>query len=105
MTYLLVLLLPVFYLASMVWAWLNRKKLRAKSGAAGLFSLWFPLLAMFAVAGVLMNLIPVMFGGSLGTLLLFQPDFAYAMVAAAVTGPLWAIFRLSLAYRGGSNSE
>jgi CubicO group peptidase (beta-lactamase class C family) len=105
MTYLLVLLLPVFYLASMVWAWLNRKKLRAKSGAAGLFSLWFPLLAMFAVAGVLMLLIPVMFGGSLGTLLLFQPDFAYAMVAAAVTGPLWAIFRLSLAYRGGSNSE
>lgn len=104
-TYLMVVLLPVFFLASMVWAWLGRTRLRAKSGAAGLFSLWFPLLAMLAMAGVLMILVPQMFGGSLGTFLLFQPDFAWAMVAAAVIGPLWAIFRLSVAYRGRSTPE
>ena len=103
-TYMMVVLLPVFYLASMVWAWLSRKKLRAKSGAAGLFSLWFPLLAMTVMAGVLMILIPQIFGGSIGLLLLLQPDFAWAMVAAAVIGPLWAIFRLSVAYYGKSSS-
>ena len=99
-TFLMVMGLPLFFLASMIWAWTHRQALRAKSGAFGLFSLWFPLVAMFAVAGVLMILIPIMFGGSLGTLLLFQPDFAYAMVAAAILGPLWAIMRLALAYTG-----
>ncbi len=39
-TYLMVLLLPVFFLASIGWAWFARDKIRAKSGAAGLFSLW-----------------------------------------------------------------
>ena len=104
LTYLMVVLLPVFYLASMVWAWLSCKKLRAKSGAAGMFSLWFPLLAMTVMAGVLMILIPRIFGGSIGLLLLLQPDFAWAMVAAAVFGPLWAVFRLSVAYWGRFNS-
>jgi CubicO group peptidase (beta-lactamase class C family) len=99
-TYLMVVLLPLFYLASMVWAWLSREKLRAKSGVAGLFSLWFPLLAMTVMAAVLMILIPRIFGGSIGLLLILQPDFAWAMVAAAIIGPLWAVFRLSVVYLG-----
>lgn len=99
-TYLMVLLLPLFYLASMVWAWLSREKLRAKSGVAGLFSLWFPLVAMTVMAAVLMILIPRIFGGSIGLLLILQPDFAWAMVAAAIIGPLWAVFRLSIVYLG-----
>ncbi|MXO87619.1 serine hydrolase [Altererythrobacter aestuarii] len=98
-TYLMVVLLPLFFLASIAWAWRNRRKLAAKSGVSGLFSLWFPLFAMFAVAAVLLILIPYMFGGSLDTLLLYQPDFAQAMVAAAITGPVWAIFRLIVTYR------
>ncbi|MBR0551908.1 serine hydrolase domain-containing protein [Stakelama marina] len=103
MTYLLVMLLPLFFLASIVWAWWHREKLRTKSGAAGMFSLWFPLVAMLAVAGLLTVVIPAMFGGSIRTLLLFQPDFAGAMVAAAVMGPIWAIVRLALAYSRRAN--
>ncbi len=35
-------LLPIIYALSMVWAWHHRVKLRAKSGIFGLFSLRFP---------------------------------------------------------------
>lgn len=99
-TYLLMALLPLFFLASIIWAWFGRKALRKKSGFFGLFSLWFPLLAMLAMAAGLMILLPKMFGGSIETLLLFQPDFASAMIAAAIAGPVWALFRLSVAYWG-----
>ena len=80
----------------------TQARIRAKSGALGLFSLWFPVLAMFTLAGVLMILIPGIFGGSMSTLLLYQPDFARAMIAAAIAGPLWAVFRLVVAYSGGA---
>lgn len=100
LTYLMVMLLPVAFVACMAWAWLRRVKLRAKSGIAGWFSLWFPLLAMAAMAAVLTVIVPRMFGGSLGMLGLYQPDFALAMVATAALGPAWAIFRLVLAYGG-----
>ena len=95
----MVMLMPIVFLASMIWAWRERAKLRAKSGAFGLFSLWFPLLAMVAMAGTLMIVVPRLFGGSIDTLLLYQPDFARALVVAAITGPLWAVLRLGLAYR------
>ncbi len=36
-------LLPIAFLVSIVWAWWHRGAIRAKSGVAGLFSLWFPL--------------------------------------------------------------
>ena len=36
-------LLPVVYVLSMVWAWRHRTEIRAKSGAFGRFSWWFPL--------------------------------------------------------------
>ena len=97
-TYLMVMSLPFVFLASLVWAWFARERLRAKIGMSGLLSLWFPLVATGVMAGVLIILVPRMFGGSIGTLLLYVPDFAFAMVATAIFGPLWAVFRLFMAY-------
>ncbi len=91
-------LLPFVYLFSMVWAWRRRIEIRAKSGAFGLFSLWFPLLTTIAAAWVILYLVPHLFGTPLGNLRLFQPDLAVALIATAVTGVLWAIFRLGVAY-------
>ncbi len=80
--------LPIVYLLSMVWAWLRRTKVRAKStsGVFGLFSLWFPLLTTLAAAWVLLALVPNLFGTPLGTLRLFAPDLVVALIATAVTG-------------------
>ncbi len=97
-TYLLVMALPLFYLLAIGWAVTDRAALRAKSGLAGRFSLWFPLVAMLGVAALLMLIVPVMFGGSIGTLLLFQPDFADAMITGAALGVLWAVVRLLIAF-------
>ena len=96
--------LPFVYLLSMVWAWLRRTKVRAKStsGVFGLFSLWFPLLTTLAAAWVLLGLVPNLFGTPLGTLRLFAPDLVVALVATAVTGVLWAVFRLAVAYTNRS---
>lgn len=93
-------LLPLAFVLSMVWAWVHRRKLRAKSGPAGLFSLWFPLATTLATAWALLYAIPPMFGGSMGTLRLFQPDLALTMLATAVTGVAWAVFRLGVAHGG-----
>ena len=86
----------------MVWAWIFRGRLRAKSraGRFGLFSLWFPLLTTLAAAWVCVGLVPSLNGAPLGTLIAFQPDFGWTLIANAVTGPLWAVFRLGLAYAG-----
>jgi CubicO group peptidase (beta-lactamase class C family) len=95
-------LLPIAYLLSMVWAWRHRSALRAKSGAFGLFSLWFPLLTTATAAWVILHLVPTMLGSPLGTLRLFQPDLGAALIATAVTGVLWALFRLAVAHTGTS---
>ena len=94
------LVLPLFYLISMVWAWRHRSALRAKSGAFGRFSLWFPLLTTLAAAWVILRLVPTLFGSPLGNLNRYQPDLVAALVATAVTGVLWALFRLAVAYTG-----
>jgi hypothetical protein len=96
--------LPIIYLLSMMWAWLRRTEVRAKStsGVFGLFSLWFPLLTTLAAAWVLLGLVPKLFGTPLGTLRLFAPDLVLTLVATAVTGVLWAAFRLAVAYTGRS---
>ncbi|WP_202388651.1 serine hydrolase domain-containing protein [Pontixanthobacter aquaemixtae] len=91
-------LLPVLYLVSMVWAWRHRAQLRAKSGASGLFSLWFPLLTTIGAAVFLLVFVPQIFAASLPTIGLFQPDTGLAIVAAAALGVLWAIFRLGVVY-------
>jgi CubicO group peptidase (beta-lactamase class C family) len=95
-------LLPMFYLLSMVWAWRHRGEIRAKSGAFGLFSLWFPLLTTLGAAWVVLDLVPRLLGSPLRTISLFQPDLALAMTATAVTGVVWAVFRLAVAYTGRS---
>lgn len=93
-------LLPIVYLLSMIWAWRHRAEIRAKSGAFGLFSLWFPLLTTVAAAWVILWLMPTLLGSPIGTLALFQPDLGLAMVATAGLGVLWALFRLGVAYTG-----
>lgn len=97
--YLSVMLLAPFFVLAIIWGWMRRKELRAKrASTAGLFSLWFPLAAMIALASVLIAVIPQLFGGSIATILLYQPDFGAGMFAAAVLAPVWALFRLALAY-------
>jgi CubicO group peptidase (beta-lactamase class C family) len=91
-------LLPVIYLLSMIWAWRHREEIRAKSGIAGRFSLWFPVLTTLGAAWVILWLVPNLFGSPLATLLRFAPDFGLALVATAVFGVLWAVFRLGVAY-------
>ena len=97
-------LLPIVYVLSMVWAWRHREAIRAKSGIAGLFSLWFPLLTTSVAAWFILYLVPTLFGAPLSTLRLFQPDFGLVLLATAVTGVLWAAFRLVVAYTGRSGT-
>nr|WP_246414111.1 serine hydrolase domain-containing protein [Microbacterium thalassium] len=95
-------LLPVFYVISMVWAWTHRTAIRAKSGVSGQFSLWFPLLTTVVAAWVMLSLVPTMMGAPLGTVALFQPDMGLVLVAGAVTGVVWAVLRLVIAFTGRS---
>lgn len=95
-------LLPVLYLVSMAWAWRHRAAIRAKtsSGVPGLFSLWFPLLTTLGAAWVVLFLVPSLLGSPIATISLFQPDMGLVLIATAVTGVLWAVFRLGVAYTG-----
>ncbi|MXP09286.1 serine hydrolase domain-containing protein [Pseudoblastomonas halimionae] len=92
---------PLILLLAIVWAWAKRGALRSKrSSAFGRFSLWFPLLAMAAVAWVCLVLIPQLFGVSISTLAIYQPDMALLLKATAALGVVWAAIRLALAYSG-----
>lgn len=91
-------LLPLVFVLAMIWALLHRTALRAKSGPFGLFSLWFPLLTTLVMAWFFFHLIPELFGVSIATLGLFQPDLVLIFKASALTGVTWAIFRLGIAY-------
>ena len=93
-------LLPIAYAVSMVWAWRHRTALRAKRRGFGLFSLWFPLATTIAAAAVLLWIMPNLLGAPLGTILVFQPDVGLALIASAVMGLMWAMFRLGVAYSG-----
>ncbi len=94
--------LPIVYLLAMVWAWRYRAAIRAKSasGFSGRFSLWFPLLTTLVAAWAIVILVPRVGGAPIGTIRLFAPDFGLALIATAVTGVLWAVFRLAVAYTG-----
>ena len=96
---------PVVYMVAMVWAWRRRDEVRAKSGAAGLFSLWFPMFTTVVAAWVLMWLTPRLFGTSLSSLALFQPDLVLLLIASSLLGVLWAVFRLGVAYSGPTASN
>ena len=47
-------------------------------------------------------LVPNLFGSPLANISLFQPDLGMALIATAVTGVLWAVFRLGVAYTNRS---
>ena len=46
------------------------------------------------------SLVPNLHGLPLGKLVRYQPDLGLALVATAVSGVLWAVFRLGVAYTG-----
>ncbi len=92
--------LPIIYLLSMIWAWCRRVEIRTKSGIYGLFSLWFPLFTTLGAAWGIFWLAPNLLGTSLGNLARYQPDLGLALIATAVSGVLWAVFRLGVAYTG-----
>ncbi len=102
--FLALMLLPIVYLLSMLWAWRHRTEVRAKaSNGFGRFSLLFPVLTTLAAAWVFLFLVPSLAGAPLSAILLFAPDLGLLLVAAAVTGVLWAVFRLVVAYTGRSS--
>lgn len=103
--FIALVLLPLVFLLSMIWAWLHRVELRAKSGAFGMFSLWFPLFMTLGMAWIFFYLVPRLFGLSIGTLRFFWPDLGLTFIASAATGVLWAAFRLGVAYSGKSVSR
>jgi len=102
-TFLALAIAPPIFLACILWAWRKREALRAKSGISGRFSLWFPLLAMIALAWACLWLVPMLFGAPLATLRLFQPDMTLLLEATALLGVVWAVFRLGVAYTGRGN--
>ncbi len=98
-------LAPLAFLASLAWAWWRRRAIRGKRTTAfGRFSLWFPLSTTVAGAWVMLDLLPGLFGTPLGTLRLFQPDLVLIMIASAVTGVVWAVLRLVVAYTGSASA-
>lgn len=97
--YLSIALLPPLFLALSLLSWKGRARLCDKRASkAGQFSLWFPFFAMGGLAWFLIDVLPRLFGGSLATLRLYQPDFALCLTAAAILAPAWAAFRLIAAY-------
>ena len=91
-------ILPFIFVAGIIASVWLRSGLPAKSGLTGLFSLWFPLLAITVMAWTFIYLIPRLFGVTLSTLGLYQPDLVLVLIASAVTGLLWALLRLAIAY-------
>ena len=98
--FILLLIMPVFYLLGIIKVWGDRAEVRAKSGAVATFSLWFPLLTTGAAAWVLIGLVPSLFGTSIGSLVDYSPDLALALVASGVGGVLLTGFRIGVAYTG-----
>ncbi len=98
--YLAIAIVAPLFLIGMVVAWRGRNALRAKSGAFGRFSLWFPLAATLAMAWVFVILIPHLFGTPIANLYRYQPDMTLMLIAGAVTGVAWAVLRLGIAYSG-----
>lgn len=102
--YLMVLVLPVLFLAGMLAAWLRRDGLRAKSGVLGAFSLYVPVLATGAMAFVFLDVLPKLFGATLMGINPYQPDMVILLLASSVTGLGFAVFRLILAHTGPGRS-
>ena len=91
-------LLPILFGVGAVQVWFQRNGLREKSGAFGLFSLWFPVLMTVALAWISVFLIPNLFGVSLRALGVFSPDLSIALLSTGLMGVIWAVFRLCVYY-------
>lgn len=99
--YLSIAILPPLFVLFAVVSWRGRSSLRAKrESMPGKLSLWFPLAAMLGLAWFLISFLPTVFGGSIATLQLYQPDFSWCLIATAILAPAWALFRLVLAHAG-----
>lgn len=92
---------PFAFVFSLAWAWRGRDEIRAKrTSGFGLFSLWFPVFTTTVGAWAMLWLLPKLFGVPLATLGAFQPDLALVLIAFSITGVMWAVFRLGMAYTG-----
>jgi len=98
--FVMLMSLPVFFVAGIVGAGLLRAGLRAKSGVSGHFSLWFPLLTTGTMSWAFLSLVPNLFSVPLNTLSLYQPDMVILLIASSVTGLALAVFRLGVFYLG-----
>ena len=99
--YLSIVLLPPLFLLLAIVSWRGRSALRAKrESTPGKLSLWFPLVGMAGLAWFMISVLPSLFGGSIATLQLYQPDFAWCLIATAILAPAWSALRLALAYLG-----
>lgn len=97
--YLSIALLPPLFILFGFISWKGRSGLRRKrESSGGRISLWLPVLAMGGLAFFLLVYLPQMFGGSIATLRIYQPDFALCLIATAILAPAWAILRLVLAH-------
>ncbi|WP_164931230.1 serine hydrolase [Erythrobacter sp. HKB08] len=97
--YLSIALLPPLFVLLALISWKGRASLRKKrESLAGKLGIWLPLPAMTALAVFLLEYLPRLFGGSIATLQLYQPDFAMCLIAAAILAPAWALLRVILAH-------
>ena len=97
--YLSIAILPPLFMLLAIVSWRGRSALVAKrENMGGKLSLWFPLAAMLGLAWFLIWQLPSIFGGSIATLQLYQPDFAWCLILSAILAPSWSVLRLALAY-------
>lgn len=101
--YLSIAILPPMFVLLAFISWKGRPALIAKrKDTKGKLSLILPLVAMLGFAWFLIWSLPRIFGGSIATLQLFQPDFAWFLIVSAIAAPAWAALRLGLAYFSGT---
>ncbi|MEL6540660.1 MAG: serine hydrolase domain-containing protein [Pseudomonadota bacterium] len=100
--YLFFMIAPILFLIAMVWAVVKRDTIRAKTGLMRHVSLWLPVVTTGALAIVAFVIIPNAAGAPLNAVRVFQPDFGLGLITTGLTGIVWAVLRLILAYSGQS---
>ncbi len=100
--YLSIAILPPLFVLFAIASWRGRSALIAKrENMSGKFSLWLPSLAMLGLSWFLIWQLPSIFGGSIATLQLYQPDLAWCLILSAILAPAWAVLRITLAFSRG----
>ncbi|MEL7196856.1 MAG: serine hydrolase domain-containing protein [Pseudomonadota bacterium] len=99
-TFFMVVLSPIFFAFAALWAYVKRGALALKTHSwFGRFSLWLPVLITSALSISIFALIPQVIGAPMSAIRYFQPDMWLGIMALCASAPVWAIFRLALAYR------